>query len=390
MRKVNPEERRQRLGLRHQLAAPAADPVEAARAMVALHSSDPATVFLSARARVADLTVPALEHALYSERSLVRVHGMRRTLWVIDLATLPIVHHSSTSTIADREWKRTIKLLETGEVTDDGDAWLNEVIPKTLAAIAVGGEVLTRDLTATVPGLDGKITIHNQAGKLMGTTGLASRVVLLLGMMSSIIRTRPAGTWVSSQYRLTETSQWLGRPVPELEMREASARLVKQWLHAFGPASETDLRWWTGWTLTQLRQALSDVGAVEVGLGHGTGFLLAEDLEPVRRPEPWVALLPSLDPTTMGWKERDWYLGGYETALFDRNGNAGPTVWADGRVVGGWAQRSDGKVAYEIFEDIGADATRMVADAAGRLETWLDEVVVTPRFRSPHEKGLAS
>ena len=28
-----------------------------------------------------------------------------------------------------------------------------------------------------------------------------------------------------------------------------------------------------------------------------------------RRPRPWAALLPTLDPTTMGWKERDWYLG---------------------------------------------------------------------------------
>ena len=38
---------------------------------------------------------------------------------------------------------------------------------------------------------------------------------------------------------------------------------------------------------------------------------------------PGLALLPVLDPTVMGWKERDFYLGGHGPALFDRNGNAG-------------------------------------------------------------------
>ena len=38
--------------------------------------------------------------------------------------------------------------------------------------------------------------------------------------------------------------------------------------------------------------------------------------------------------TFMGWKERDWFLGEHAEPLFDRNGNAGPTVWRDGRVVG--------------------------------------------------------
>ena len=68
-----------------------------------------------------------------------------------------------------------------------------------------------------------------------------------------------------------------------------------------------------------------------------TGYVLAGDLEPTPRPEPVAALLPTLDPTTMGWKERDWYLGAHAgRLLFDGNGNAGPTIWWDGRVVGGW------------------------------------------------------
>src|SRR5690606_4404040 len=52
-----------------------------------------------------------------------------------------------------------------------------------------------------------------------------------------------------------------------------------------------------------------------------------------------VALLPALDPTTMGWAARDWYLGPHKAAVFDTIGNAGATVWWEGRIVGAWAVR---------------------------------------------------
>ena len=56
MRRLHAEERRARLLLRHRLApaARATGPVEATRAVVALHSTDAATVFLSTWARTRD------------------------------------------------------------------------------------------------------------------------------------------------------------------------------------------------------------------------------------------------------------------------------------------------------------------------------------------------
>jgi hypothetical protein len=49
--------------------------------------------------------------------------------------------------------------------------------------------------------------------------------------------------------------------------------------------------------------------------------------------------------------------------LFGRTGNIGPTVWWEGRVVGGWA--------------------------AERLEAWPGQARVTPRFRTPLERELS-
>jgi DNA glycosylase AlkZ-like len=92
----------------------------------------------------------------------------------------------------------------------------------------------------------------------------------------------------------------------------------------------------------------------------------------------------------MGWAGRDWYLGEHGRILFDRNGNAGPTIWWDGRIVGGWAHRSDGELAYRLLEDVGAEAARALADAAERLRTWIGDVRITPRFRTPLERELSA
>jgi len=116
--------------------------------------------------------------------------------------------------------------------------------------------------------------------------------------------------------------------------------------------------------------------------------VLPDDVDPVPAPEPAVALLPALDPTAMGWKQRDWYLGGHRGRLFDRSGNIGPTIWWDGRIVGGWAQRRDGEVVTRLLEDVGAEAAAAVASEARSLTTWLGPARVTPRFRTPLEREL--
>ncbi len=106
-------------------------------------------------------------------------------------------------------------------------------------------------------------------------------------------------------------------------------------------------------------------------------------------PHPWVALLPGLDSSTMGWKRREFYLGPHAERLFDNVGNAGPTVWVDGRIVGGWAQRESGEVAFEIFEDVGRETVIAISDRAGELELLLSDVRIKPRSRRYTASELA-
>jgi len=127
----------------------------------------------------------------------------------------------------------------------------------------------------------------------------------------------------------------------------------------------------------------ADLQAVEVELDGRTGYLLGDDLDPADPVEPWAALLPPLDPTTMGWSERDWYLGPYKALLFDTSGNAGPTVWWDGRIVGGWRQDDTGQVVLQLLEDVGADGLGAIDREAARLTEWLGGTRVLLRFPSP-------
>ena len=103
-----------------------------------------------------------------------------------------------------------------------------------------------------------------------------------------------------------------------------------------------------------MTRALTDLGAVEVALDDGTtGWVLPGDTADTPPVEPWAALLPTLDPTVMGWKARDFYLDPVHVPrLFDTNGNAGTTAWWDGRVVGCWVQDDAGAVRLSLLEDV--------------------------------------
>jgi Winged helix DNA-binding domain len=127
----------------------------------------------------------------------------------------------------------------------------------------------------------------------------------------------------------------------------------------------------------------------DVAVDGGTGISLDSDLEKTSDPGSSVALLPTLDTTIMGWSDRTWFLGEHGPTLFDRNGNGGPSIWVDGRVVGGWAQRKSGEVVYRLLEDVGKANTRQIEAEAARIESWLGESRIIPRFRTPLEQELS-
>jgi hypothetical protein len=384
------DERRARVAVRHRLAAgnQAASVVDAARSMVVLHASDSASVFLQARARMTASSAADIDRAMYEERSVLRHLAMRRTLFLVPLDTVPIVHAAASRAIAETERKRTLGMLTEAGIGPDPAALLRELEAIGLAAVRERGEATTAELTALDPRLGQKITIA-RGKRYEATISVSQKVFFHLALDGRIGRGRPRGTWIGSQFRWSPIERWLPDGIAEMPVDLARAELARRWLRTFGPATRADLKWWTGWTVKATVEALDTTGAVEVDLdGGATGYALADDLDPTPTPAPWVALLPALDATTMGWTDRDWYLGPHRDALFDASGNAGPTIWVDGRIVGGWAQRSDREIVPTLLEDVGAEAKLAIDREAAGLADWIGPVSIRSSFPSPLETGV--
>jgi hypothetical protein len=397
MYRLDDAERRRRLAVRHALASSAQvggdppDPAAVAGKMVALHSTDPATVYLSIVARTAQPTPPsAIEASLYDRRDLIRMLAMRRTVFIVQAGIVPVVQASTTDRLAQDQRARLIKHLTDATDVSDPDPWLADVERAVLRVLADrGGTATAAELSAAEPRLKTKLVLA--AGKsYQSTQTITSRVLLVLAAQGKLVRGRPIGTWLSQQYRWVLAEHWLRDEADEIGEAHAQAELARLWLATFGPAPLTDLKWWTGWTMTQARRAVAEIGAVETSLDGGSGLVLPGDLESTPDPGQWAALLPALDPTVMGWSDRSWFLGPHAKALFDVNGNAGPTVWLNGRIIGGWAQRADGEVAIRVFEDVGGDHSSLIDAEVERVGKWLAGVRVIPRFRTPTERELSA
>jgi hypothetical protein len=389
--RVSVGERRARFAQRHRLlpAALADSPPEVAQSLVVLHGTDPASVHLSIAARLKQPTVDAIERALYEERSLVRMLGMRRTVFVVPSELAPVVQAACTKAIAVKQRQLYTEMFSRAGFTDDIGRWLSEVEESTLRALKRRGEATAIELSQDEPRLKQQILLAE--GKPYEALQSAStRVLFLLAAEGRIVRGRPKGSWISGQFRWSPVEQWLAGGLPSLDVVDAQRELVQCWLRAFGPGIVADLRWWTGLTAGEINRALKHLDTVDVDLDGVPGLLLSEDLEPPKAPPSWVALLPALDPTPMGWNARAWFLGEYAPILFDRSGNVGPTVWCDGRIVGGWAQRKSGEIVYRLLEDVGREAKTHIDAAADALSRWIGRVRVTPRFRTPLERELSA
>jgi hypothetical protein len=400
--KVGAAQRRARLLSRHRLSVPAATVTAAAEAMVALHATDPVTVYLSARARVPSATAEAVDDALYAERAVVRMLGMRRTVFVVPAPLFPLVQRACTDDVARRLRRQLERDLANGGV-GDGDAagWLRELGDSVLRALAVRGRATGVQLSTDEPRLRTQL-VYVPDKSYGGAANITSRVLVLLAAEGHMIRGHRRGGWSSGQFEWFPRHAWLAGGAADapggssadgadmVDPATARAELARRWLLAFGPAPVSDLQWWAGWTGAQTKAALAALPVREADLDGQPGVMLAGDEPADEAPAPVASLLPALDPTPMGWQARDWYLGLHGATLFDRTGNIGPTVWWEGRIVGGWAQRASGEVVYRLLEDIGADGAAAISAEASQLADWLGPARVTPRFRTPLERELSA
>jgi hypothetical protein len=305
---------------------------------------------------------------------------------------LPATWGSASARVAGQQRAQLAKNVAAAGLAEGPDqvaGWIDDAAAAVLAVLADGRPRTTREVRDLVPVLDGRIKIGAPEKKWGGDFPVGAWVMTMLGAEGRVVRATNAGHWRLNKPTWTMTRTWLGADAEALPEREGYAVLVRRWLATFGPGTENDVVWWLGATKTIVRRALADVGAVQVGLdGGATGWVLPDDTDPAEPVEPWAALLPTLDPTVMGWKERAFYLDPADTPyLFDSNGNAGNTAWWDGRIVGCWVQDDDARVHLVLRDDVGAKARTALEVEAERLTSWLDGVRITNVYASPQMRG---
>lgn len=391
---ITNSQRRARLATRHALAPGTrlSTVEELADTLVALHTTEPPTIHLAAAARTT-ATVEDVERALYVDRSIVKQLAMRRTLFGFPRDLLPAAWGSTSARVAAEQRRVITRDIEKAGLAPDGSRWLDAACAAVRERLADGSALTAKELREQVPEVEGRI--EYAVGKSYGgNQPLAPRVLTLLGAEGHIMRAENAGHWRTSRPRWAATTHWLSSVPDRLPPAEGYAVLTRRYLAAFGPATETDIVWWFGATKGIVRQALSDIGAVSVDLEDGlVGWVLPGDTDDVDEPEDWAALLPTLDSTSMGWKQRDWYLAPEDVRyLVDSNGNIGTTAWWNGRVVGAWVQDPDGVVSVVLRDQAdglsqpGA-AVEALDAAAERLTRFLDGVVITSVYKSHVMKG---
>jgi hypothetical protein len=374
--------------------------VQATRDIVALHATDPIGPYLSLWARVPDFQRGALEDALYEQRTLAKMLCMRVTLHAVPSDKVPLFFQAYSAHRTRPEVRTFGDFLVQAGLCQEGetDAYLERLQRRVLDVLAEKGPSTVRQINRAVPELKTKIR-HSVGKAYEGAFSVGSYLVPnIMGAQGLLIRARPRGTWRSNLYEYAALSDWL----PDVDLdsvapRDARVWLVRRYLAAFGPAIFDDVQWWTGFTKGETEEALQGLkkAVVKVDVEDlGDEYLmLSDDAQRLRSftpPEaPYVFFLPSLDPYIMGYRDRRRFVAAeHHAQVLDRAGNAVPTIWVNGRVVGAWGQRKDGTVIYGLFGPGGAEERALLESKRQQLEGFLGGEYLPPRIRTPFTRAL--
>jgi hypothetical protein len=389
-RTITVKQRRRAMVCRHHLAGDADDPEAVTRALIALHATDPASVYLSVLARSAVSTLADVADALYQRRSLVRWMAMRRTLFVFAREDIPTVQAAVSTPLAAMLRRRLIGRLERNgtdpQIDGDVGRWLADVEDRTEEALARRDTATGLQLADDEPALRTRILARAPSDR---PQNLTTPLLTLMSTDGRLVRATPTGAWTSRQHRWEPVFRWWPEGLTPVDPTDAQRDLARRWLARFGPATTEDLRWWTGWSSTTTRRALQRLEIEEVDLHGQAGIILARCSEDSAG-GPAATLLPALDPTPMGWKNRDWFLGIDPSLVFDRAGNIGPTLWWDGEIIGSWAFAPNGDLRTKVVADRGTEAQAAIKRAASQLHARLNGAAVTPAVRTPLEQALVN
>lgn len=336
--------------------------------IVGLQATYPLSPYLSLDTRLPGFAAGRLDTALYEHRSLARVRCMRGSLFVIRHDLLPAVLAATRRPVI----RHAREFAATRGVTAQRYSYL---APRVLSLLA--------ERPLTTPAL------RERLGDPEGVDIAA--LINLMAAESLVLRDRPPGGWRDRHWTYVPFERAL--PGVRLDTMDESAGdlvLLRAYLRAFGPATRRDAGWWTGIGPKRVDRALEELGDEIVAVvldGAEEPYLMhAADVDELFSAalieHPQVALLPQLDPLLMGYARKDRFVGdAMRPYVFDRSGNAAPTILVDGAVAGVWDVKPDPgpEIMLYLQAELPAQTLALVHERAARTGVLVTGVPVTVR-----------
>lgn len=353
--------------------APAGEMLAVASRLCGLHAQLMSSAELTVWARVEGIDRPAVQRALWHERTLVKTWAMRGTLHLLPSAELPLWHAvlgASRRYVRPAAWKKyfgiSMRQLEQ----------LTHAIGKALE-----GRLLTREELAV------------EAARLAGMKSFAGKIaesswgmVLKPAAFSGLLCFGPSQ---SQRVRFTRPDTWLasaGISRVKMNAPTATAEVARRFLAAYGPATVRDLgRWWNGGGVVMARQWIAALGeaAASVEVDGEQAWMLESDLRELRElpPAKSVRLLPAFDQLTVAascYVERLLPRGIPRSRVFRPQGWISQVLLVDGQIRGVWKHETKGSriaVTIEPFIELPPRVRRAAGAEAERLGEFLGGAV---------------
>ncbi|MFB4318069.1 winged helix DNA-binding domain-containing protein [Actinomadura sp. 21ATH] len=341
---------------------PADDLLEAAGAC-GVQNSPPGSALLALHARVEDVTRDRFDRLVGEEKSLLQSWCMRGAPFFFPAADAPVF---TTGVLPPTEDGRLHLINGVEQALDDLGMGLDEAVGRTageIEAVLSGRRLaigeLGRELAERVAA--GLTPAQRETWRAAGPYGanipvgeaVAHFCVRMLTLGGTVCFAPRSGN--KAPFVLLE--EWLGRPPPRDDPRDARAALLRRYLHCYGPSTREGFAGWLGVRAGDVGpwwSALEDE-LTPVGFAGGRAWILTGDLDALKSaPEPrGVRLLPPSDPYTQ-LRDRDTIVERkHHRAVWKATGTPG-TVLADGRIAGTWRPRKSGRKLVLKVETFGA------------------------------------
>jgi len=349
-----------------------------AAAACGIQNTPPGSAALALHARVSELTPADIDRALEIDKTLLQVWSLRASPYLLPTSDAAVF---TLGLLPEDEESLRFFIRGADPALDQVGISATEVVEHTAAVLP---DVLDgRDLTKDELGVElAKRVAQQLTSQQLANWQLPSwyapdqslgesivrfalSVVALQGLLCFAPRRGKAATFI-------RIDQWLEAPLPKVNREQTRAKLVRRYLHCYGPSTMEHFAEWAGIAPAQAAQAwkLMEHELVEVGFEGRRTWLHEGDLPRFTSPAipEGTRLLPPHEPY-LQLRDRTTLIPdkALQHHLWQSSGNPG-IVLVDGRFVATWRSRKKGKrlrVVVECFTSVSQRIrSQMEAEAA--------------------------